>query len=289
MLQMNGSTGWVFSDFFFVFQLSSYYLDVDLTFFCSDNCKTSIFDYHRSCRKCSFGLCLICCCELRSGQLLGGSDPVELEFVNRGLLYLHGGEEDKRKVKWNASHADAKPEIREFSRSGWHAKSDGSIPCPKVNDECCNSFLELRSVLGQNFISELVNKAEELAEAHKLDNAVEIPDSCCSCLKFSRNADGRNNNTRKAASREDSSDNCLYCPRAVDLQHEDLKHFQWHWNNGEPVIVSNVLECSSSLSWEPLVMWRAFRRINNTKHDQHLKVKAIDCLDWLEVCLISQS
>ena len=269
---------------------------VDLTLFCSDNCKTSIFDYHRSCKNCSFDLCLICCRELRSGQLLGGADPIELEFVNRGIHYLHG-EEDKlqqnaphgnAKPEIRESHADANPEIREWSRSGWHAENDGSIPCPKVNDECCGSFLELRSVLGPNFISELVYKAEELAKEYKLHDSVEIPDSWCSCLKLGRNVDGRNNNTRKAASREDSCDNFLYCPTAVDLQHDDLKHFQWHWNKGEPVIVSNVLECTSGLSWEPLVMWRAFRQITNTKHDQHLDVKAIDCLDWCEVCLISQ-
>ncbi|AES75609.1 transmembrane protein, putative [Medicago truncatula] len=28
-----------------------------------DNCKTSIFDYHRSCKECSFNICLLCCCE----------------------------------------------------------------------------------------------------------------------------------------------------------------------------------------------------------------------------------
>ncbi|XP_061371700.1 lysine-specific demethylase JMJ25-like [Gastrolobium bilobum] len=246
-----------------------------------DNCKTSIFDYHRSCTKCSFDLCLICCRELRSGQLLGGGDPIELEFVFRGRGYLHG-EEEKRKEEGKTSHADAKPGIREWSRFEWRAESDGSIPCPKVNDACNHSFLELRSIFGPNDISELVCKAEELAKAYKLQDAVETLDNWCSCLKRGGNTDVRYNNMRKVASREDSSDNCLYCPRAVDLQHEDLRHFQWHWNKGEPVIVSNVLECTFGLSWEPLVMWRAFRQITNTKHHQHLDVKAIDCLDWCE-------
>ncbi|PNY14479.1 lysine-specific demethylase 3A, partial [Trifolium pratense] len=55
-----------------------------------------------------------------------------------------------------------------------------------------------------------------------------------------------------------------------------------HWSKGKPVIVSNVLECSSDLSWEPLVMWRAFRQITNSKHDVHLDVKAVNCLDWCQ-------
>ncbi|KAL5171310.1 Lysine-specific demethylase JMJ25 [Glycine soja] len=53
-------------------------------------------------------------------------------------------------------------------------------------------------------------------------------------------------------------------------------------DQGEPVIVSNVLECTSGLSWESLVMWRALRHVTNTKHGQHLAEKTIDCLDWTE-------
>ncbi|XP_019452598.1 PREDICTED: lysine-specific demethylase JMJ25-like isoform X2 [Lupinus angustifolius] len=246
-----------------------------------DNCKTSIFDYHRSCRKCSFDLCLTCCHELRDGQLLGGADPVELEFIKCSPEYLHGVKEKKKESEIHELPADAEPKNRGWSRSEWRAESDGSIPCPKVNDECCHSFLELKSIFGQAFISELVYKAEELAKAYKLEDTIETPDNWCSCPKISRNPDVRNN-MRKAASREDSSDNWLYCPIAEDSRSFDLKHFQWHWNKGEPVIVSNVLECTSGLSWEPLVMWRAFRQITNTKHGQHLDVKVIDCLDWCE-------
>ncbi|KAG4912179.1 hypothetical protein JHK86_052612 [Glycine max] len=246
-----------------------------------DNCKTSIFDYHRSCTKCSFDLCLICCRELRGGQLVGGADPIELEFVWQGRGYLHAEKKDEE-VKQNASDDDCKPEVREWSRSGWLAQSDGSIPCPKVNDECNHGFLELRSILGQHFVSELVCKAKELVQAYKLQNVVKTADNFCSCLKLDRNTDVSYSNMRKAASREDLTDNYLYCPKAVDLQYKDLRHFQWHWEKGEPVIVSNVLECTSGLSWEPLVMWRALRHVTNTKRGQHLAEKTIDCLDWTE-------
>ncbi|KAH6822285.1 hypothetical protein C2S53_010683 [Perilla frutescens var. hirtella] len=93
-----------------------------------------------------------------------------------------------------------------------------------------------------------------------------------------------NQKIRKAASREDSSDNTLYCASAVDIKHDDLKHFQWHWSKGEPVIVSNVLETALGLSWEPMVMWRAFRRIKSVDYDTLLfDMTAISCLDWCEV------
>ena len=140
-----------------------------------------------------------------------------------------------------------------------------------------------------NILSELVCKAKELVQAYKLQNVVKTADNFCSCLKLDRNTDVSYSNMRKAASWEDLTDNYLFYPKAVDLQYKDLRHFQWHWEKGEPVIVSNVLECTSGLSWEPLVMWRALRHVTNTKHGQHLAEKTIDCLDWTEVCLISQS
>ncbi|GMH08890.1 hypothetical protein Nepgr_010730 [Nepenthes gracilis] len=56
-----------------------------------------------------------------------------------------------------------------------------------------------------------------------------------------------------------------------------------HWMRGEPIIVRNVLETASGLSWEPMVMWRAFRGAKKTMKEATLSVKAIDCLDWCEV------
>ncbi|MCH79503.1 lysine-specific demethylase 3B [Trifolium medium] len=130
--------------------------------------------------------------------------------------------------------------------------------------------------------SKLVCKAIGLAETFKIQDGEETADNRCSCLNLDMNADDIHNNTRNAAFREDSNDNFLYCPRAVDVHHEGLRHFQCHWSKGEPVIVSNVLKCSSGLSWEPLVMSRAFRQITKSKQDAILNVKAVNCLDSCE-------
>jgi lysine-specific demethylase 3 len=168
-----------------------------------------------------------------------------------------------------------------------YADSEGNIPCPKANNKCDHGYLELRSIFQPNRISELVRKAKELAETIKLQEEEEPFDNRCSCLKSVRDTEDIHINTREAAFCEDSSRNILYCPRAIDLNYEGLRHFQWHWRKGEPVIVSNVLECTSGLSWEPLVMWRAFRQRRKSKNNSLYDVKAIDCLDWCEVCSIS--
>ncbi|KAM7482495.1 hypothetical protein LguiB_007078 [Lonicera macranthoides] len=90
-------------------------------------------------------------------------------------------------------------------------------------------------------------------------------------------------NLRKAACREDSSDNYLYCPLASDIEQGDLEHFQKHWVTGAPVIVRDVLGLTPGLSWEPMVMWRAVREIKYKTGSSDLDVTAVDCLDWCEV------
>ncbi|GMH07068.1 hypothetical protein Nepgr_008908 [Nepenthes gracilis] len=165
----------------------------------------------------------------------------------------------------------------------WKVNGDGGILCPLAKlGGCGGSLLELKQMFPVE-VSELVGKAEEIVETHKVEDMPEIAVECCSCMASASDGDGTNGNSRKAASRKDSNDNYLYCPGAIDIQPNDLKHFQWHWSRAEPVIVRNVLETTSGLSWEPLVMWRAFRQMKHLKHSRELDVKAIDCLDWCEV------
>lgn len=166
----------------------------------------------------------------------------------------------------------------------WKANTDGTIFCPIEHiNGCGHSLLELRCMFSQNHVRKLVQKAEEIAETYNLMHVGGASVNTCPCFNSAGVIDSRSNKLRKAASREGSDHNYLYCPRAGDIQHEDFKHFQCHWIRGEPVIVSNVLETGSGLSWEPSVMWRACRQMKHTTHSEHLQVKAIDCLDWCEV------
>ncbi|VFQ63579.1 unnamed protein product [Cuscuta campestris] len=336
-----------------------------------NNCSTSIFDFHRSCSKCSFDLCLTCCKEMRNGHLQG-SEKVVVQYHNNGIEYLHGitnskparkpgskgrpkkadkkpaavdfelksfqedielkselkphdtdkktaieevelesevkpsGTNKKPKTEDESSDTDKKNAIEEIDlksevergdidqscclpktvddcRNEWRCGETGDIPCPPENIGGCNEgTLVLKHIMEKNFVSELLAEAEEMAEACRLDESSGISQTRCSCLRsFDKNEP--NNNVCKAASREDSTDNYLYCPKAKDILHKDMDHFQWHWRNGEPIVVSNVLETTSGLSWEPQVMQRAFRQKSSQHHKKLLDVIAVNCLDWCEV------
>ncbi|KAG7942356.1 hypothetical protein I3843_16G098700 [Carya illinoinensis] len=250
---------------------------IDERMYC-DNCKTSIYDFHRSCPRCSYDLCLICCREIRDENIRGVDEEVIMKYIDRGLDYLHGGEGKEVKLP-----AETCPVDHMKSKSGWKSKEDGSIPCPsKDMGGCGQGILELRCVFSENFVADLVKKAEEIAKSCKLMDVAATSLQRCLCFNSVGEVDFSNDRLRKAASREDSDDNYLYCLRAQDIHHRDLKHFQWHWSRAEPIIVSNVLESASGLSWEPEVMWRAVRQLKHAKHDRELEVKAIDCLDWCE-------
>lgn len=241
-----------------------------------NNCKTSIADFHRSCTRCSYDLCLICCRELRNGCLRGGQEEVIMQFRDPGVAYLHGGEHCPMSSTSSGTLdiTETEDEGHVRSESEWKSHEDGSIPCPPENmGGCGEGILILKQVLPENWVSKLLVKAEELSELCKLKDMPETP-AWSTCEFYTAKE-----KLRKAASREDSDDNYLYCLSAVDIQAGDLKHFQSHWVKGEPVIVSNVLETTSGLSWEPMVMSRALRE----KNSQLLDVVAINCLNWCEV------
>lgn len=250
----------------------------------SNNCRTSIVDFHRSCPSCSYDLCLTCCREIRDGCLKGGDEVVE--YLDRAKDYLPGEprpvliDEEKSSNSIKSNNEGHRGVILE-----WKAKENGDIQCPpKELGGCGHDRLELKCIFSDGWVSELKKKVQELIKIHELSDEPRDYRKCCSCFESNGDIVLGNKNLRKAASREDSNDNYLYCPSATDIQRGDLDHFQAHWIMGEPVIVRDVLELTSGLSWEPMVMWRAFREINYTGSSD-LVVKAIDCLDWCEVRL----
>ncbi|XP_010275975.1 PREDICTED: lysine-specific demethylase JMJ25-like isoform X2 [Nelumbo nucifera] len=252
-----------------------------------NNCRTSIFDFHRSCPKCSYDLCLTCCREIREECLQGAGEEVVIQYCDKGIDYVHGGDPSLKlsTVKqFSGLHAETSSKDSAGQESVWKAEENGSVPCPPTAMGGCGcGYLELRCLFEENFVSELVKKAEEMAGKHKSVDACGSSTQWCTCLNVAGKIGLDSKSSLKAASRMDSDDNYLYCPSARKIQHGELEHFQSHWIKGEPVIVRDALEFTSGLSWEPMVMWRAFREITNTKRSTHLAVTAIDCLDWCEV------
>lgn len=232
-------------------------------FWNSNHCATSIIDLHRCCPNCSYELCLSCCQEIREGRLSSRAE-VRFQYVNRGPDYIHGGDPFPEHIFPVENHT--KPFIQ------WNA-SNNSIQCaPKELGGCGDCKLELKRILPKWF-QELELKMDLLG------STVPRRDLECSCAKSNTEV------LRRAASREGSDGNYLYCPTSNStLKEDELDHFQVHWAKGEPVIVRNVLESAAGLSWEPMVMWRAL--CENWDHKISSKmavVKAIDCLACCEV------
>lgn len=245
---------------------------------CSDSCRTSIVDYHRTCRNCSFDVCLTCCREICEGRLQVSRQEITDEYISKGMDYYHGGKE----AKPADSSREPPPDIT-VSQTPWEVAEDGIIPCPpKDMGGCADGILELRCILDNFSVSSLVEEAEKLVGAEKPLDAVKTLQKC-PCHNIMGKGELTNETLRKASSRSNSDDNYLFYPNAVNIQPGDFEHFQWHWMRGEPVIVSNALEITTGLSWDPMVMWRAVRQIAHKKHGQHKDVKAMDCLDWCEV------
>ncbi|XP_072982257.1 lysine-specific demethylase JMJ26 isoform X1 [Typha latifolia] len=243
----------------------------DERIFCN-NCRTSIVDLHRSCPNCSYELCLSCCKEIRKNNLQGSCKEVVCYYPNKGTDYIHGGDP----LSDTTHQEDRNLSDHQSQLAKWKVNPSGSIPCPPTElGGCGHSLLKLKHILPENRISDLENHAQILAgiegDLQPLDlSTTEM--GTCSCTT--------NGNSRKAASRENSDDNYLYCPSSSGTQ-EELKHFQRHWVKGEPVIVRGVLKKMSHLSWVPEHMWAA---ISDAREGSDLlHVKAIDCLACCEV------
>ncbi|KAG1359531.1 lysine-specific demethylase JMJ25 [Cocos nucifera] len=226
------------------------------------------------------------------GHIPGGDGTVILRYQDRGKDYVHGGSPRRMNKgrangkKTQESSLDSHIAIstdRTIHMREWKANSDGSIPCPpKEIGGCGDYLLELKCMFPEKLLCELEEKADAIATSNKFVKFGDMS-SRCACFTASGHIKAGSDMLRKAACRQNSDDNYLYCPTARDMQQE-LQHFRNHWVKGEPVIVHGVLELTSGLSWEPMVMWRALREKTNSKiASEQLAVKAIDCLDWCEV------
>ena len=196
-----------------------------------------------------------------------------VQYKNPGVGYLHGETCKPVSNRTVGTFTESKDGASPKAEFEWKPNKDGSISCPpKSIGGCGKGILKLNQVLPDDWLSNMLAKAEKLYKLYKLNDMPETPAYWCSTF---------NNAKRKAASRDNSNDNYLYSPSAIDIQAENLECFQAHWSRGEPVIVSSVLDSTYGLSWEPMVMSRAIRDKSQTD------VTVLNCLNWCEVSLIS--
>lgn len=258
-----------------------------------DNCNTSIVDFHRSCPDCSYDLCISCCRELREGCQPGGDSAESSQQQYTKRVYAQSENKKQKKIARGSTGWERRLQSVNSHTAhplkplpDWKVNSDGSIPCPpKERGGCGDNLLELTSMFESNWVAELEEKAQKIASSCELPETLRDSQPCSLCFKpNSQDKIELSDKSRRASNRKDSSDNYMYCPTVQDIKCENLQHFQKHWIRGEPVIVRNVLDDTSGLSWEPMVMWRAFRETTKGKFREETKtVNAIDCLDWYTV------
>lgn len=227
---------------------------------------------------------MTCCREIREGCLRGCDREVLIQYTDKGNDYLHGIDKRGTEHEREGKECKSQPNLRseQMPLPEWKAMDSGQIPCPPgERGGCGHGILELKCILGESRVSELKEKAKRLVGACAPAEVSQFFSQCpCLVLNKSLHEDDQ---LRKAAHRRGSCDNYLYCPLASDIQPGKLEHFQRHWIMGEPIIVRDVLKQTSGLSWDPMVMWRAFRQILVKRGSSDLMVTAVDCLDSCEV------
>ncbi|KAK4273449.1 hypothetical protein QN277_021849 [Acacia crassicarpa] len=214
---------------------------------CCNFCRIPITDYHRHCPNCTYDLCLNCCQDLREANVnpekITPTDEAKLS--NQNLLY---------------------------KLPDWRSNSDGSIPCPpKKYGGCGYSPLNLSRIFKMNWVAKLVKNAEEMVSGCQI-NEIGGSETNLNDLKL-----------YQYSHREVNDDNFLYCPASEDLKTDGIGNFRKHWKNGEPIIVKQVFDRSSS--WDPMAIWRGVRETadEKMKETENRVVKAMDCLTWSEI------
>ncbi|KAL1198213.1 Lysine-specific demethylase JMJ26 [Cardamine amara subsp. amara] len=130
-------------------------------------------------------------------------------------------------------------------------------------------------------MSELIQKSEDFRVSYNkssFEEAALLGHSNCRCPDLEAYM------KRKAASRENSSDNYLFSPESFDVfKEEELLHFQEHLAKGKPIIVRNTLKNTHCVSWEPRVMLEGCKnkgiRIMDCLGESQVKIKPSEFFD----------
>ncbi|XP_045820683.1 lysine-specific demethylase JMJ25-like isoform X1 [Trifolium pratense] len=156
------------------------------------------------------------------------------------------------------------------------------VSCPPTElGGCGTGLLDLRCISLMTLLKEIEVKAEEIVCSYDIPDTSDKSSSCSLCFDTDLNSN-RYSQLQKAAERKDPSDNCLFCPIVLDINGSNFEHFQKHWGKGHPIVVQDVLQRTSNLSWNPLFMFCYYLEQSITKYENN-KELLISCLDWCEV------
>lgn len=219
--------------------------------------------------------------EKSSKQSVKTSTPPET-LVNEGNIGTELVDSNRRRTQASDIESMEVP-AESMVLPPWTAQN-GEIPCPpELRGGCGKHMLGLRTLFEPNWLENIISQAEGILKSDDAEDMTELHDHICPCNGLT---DESSPKVRLAAHREDGRDNYLYCPTYSEAEKDGSSHFQKHWRQGHPVIVRNVDEGSTGLSWEPMVMWRAVREITGSRRtfkEDTQSAYAVDCADWNEV------
>ncbi|EXB66022.1 Lysine-specific demethylase 3B [Morus notabilis] len=252
---------------------------------CCNRCKASILDLHRTCPNCSYNLCLSCCRDLHHGGFYGGTDMPISMYSNKKKTRMSRNTRQIEKKPIRTRKNSSKDLALSVSLPHWKAQNDNAqISCPPRDfGGCGESLLELRCLFPLSFTRELEVSAEELVCSYDFPDTSDIQSCCSICLGTNQKAKGIKQ-LQEAAVREGSSDNFLYYPTLLEIHGDNFEHFQKHWLKGHPVIVRNVLQATSHLSWDPVLMFCAYLERSISRYEDNRDTcEVTNRLDWCEV------
>lgn len=242
------------------------------------NCNTSIIGFYRSCKSCSYNLCLSCCHEFRQGKLTGGIKENKIMFPNRKRACTSDNKLPSHRKQNSSSNQSRNSIASPTLQRNWKVFNDGRISCPpKVLGGCGgNCILDLKCISYSGWDKELQASVKEIVSRYGFPDASDV-DSCCSLCSNPDNQASGSKMLLETARRDDLSENFLYYPTVQDLHIEKIQHFQNHWRKGHPVIVRNVIQVATSVTWDPVTLFCTYLGKSSEAS------KTANCLDWFEV------
>nr|KYP51258.1 Lysine-specific demethylase 3B [Cajanus cajan] len=165
--------------------------------------------------------------------------------------------------------------------SSMFKQPDKMKACDAKLGGCGNCHLDLRSVFTSSWIKEMEVKAEEIVCSYDFPETSDKSSSCSLCFDTDHSTN-RYKQLHEAALREDSNDNYLFCPTVLDISGDNFEHFQKHWGKGHPIVVQDVLQNTSNLNWDPVIMFCTYLEQSITRYENNKDLLA-SCLDWWEV------
>ncbi|KZV16035.1 hypothetical protein F511_26164 [Dorcoceras hygrometricum] len=246
---------------------------------CCNRCKSAITDYHRTCMNCSYNLCLSCCREISRHSSYVSCTRKSLK--QRKIIASGDDPVIKRHAsKQNSGESSCLPQI---SLQIWESCSDGRITCPPIDiGGCGSSNLDLKCVYPCTWSRDLEVRVEEMLRLYHFPETNDFS-LCCSLCEGISNKDGEAKVQKSTPRKLGYEDNYLYCPAIHDIHHESPEHFQNHWSKGQPVVVRNVLWRSSSLCWDPVIMFSSYMENKISEQCIENDMKVTNCIDWCEV------